>query len=55
VFYFPGSITVDSKGRVWVQVKLFTSVPGHPTGWLLVKDQFGTFFTDPQISPKIDP
>lgn len=55
VYYFPGTATVDSKGRVWVQVKLFTSVPGYSTGWLLVKDQFGTFFTDPQISAKIDP
>lgn len=50
VYYFPGTTTVDSKGRVWVQVKLFTSVPGYPTGWLLVKDQFGTYFTDPQIN-----
>src|SRR6266498_1088326 len=50
VYYFPGTTTVDSKGRVWVQVKLFTSVPGYSTGWLLVKDQFGTFFTNPQIN-----
>ncbi len=55
VYYFPGTVTVDSKGRVWVQVKLFTSVPGFSTGWLLVKDQFGTFFTDPQINAKVDP
>jgi LysM repeat protein len=55
VYYLPGTTTVDAKGRVWVQVKLFTSVPGYSTGWLLVKDQFGTFFTDPQISAKIDP
>ncbi len=50
VYYFPSTATVDSKGRVWVQVKLFTSVPGYSTGWLLVKDQFGTYFTDPQIN-----
>ena len=55
VYYFPGTTTVDSKGRVWVQVKLFMSVPGYSTGWLLVKDQFGTYFTDPQINAKIDP
>lgn len=55
VYYFPSSPTVDTKGRVWVQVKLFTSVPGYSTGWLMVKDQFGTFFTDPQISAKVDP
>lgn len=55
VYYFPSSITTDTKGRSWVQVKLFKSVPGYSTGWLLVKDQFGTFFTNPQISPKIDP
>ncbi len=50
VYYFPGSALLDSKGRVWVQVKLFPPVKGYTTGWLLVKDQFGTFFTDPQIS-----
>lgn len=55
VYYFPSSLTVDTKGRVWVQVKLFKSVPGYSTGWLMVKDQFGTFFTDPQISAKVDP
>jgi LysM repeat protein len=55
VFYFPSSLTVDSKGRVWVQVKLFPVVKNYTTGWLLVKDQFGTYFTDPQINPKLDP
>src|SRR5512141_2016462 len=43
VYYFPSSRTVDTKGRVWVQVKLFTSVPGYSTGWLMVRDQFGTY------------
>ena len=55
VYYIPSSITYDNKWRVWVQVKLFPPVKGYTTGWLLVKDQFGMFFTDPQISPRVDP
>jgi hypothetical protein len=42
----------DSKYRIWVEVKLNPPVKGYYTGWLLVTDQFGTFFTDPQI---VDP
>ena len=49
VYYRPGSVFVDSKWKVWVEVKLFPPVKGYTTGWLLVKDQFGTYFTDPPI------
>lgn len=49
--YKPGSIYVDSKYRVWVEVKISPSVNGYSTGWLLVKDQFGRYFTEPQIDP----
>lgn len=55
VYYFPSTIQYDKKWRVWVQVKLFPPMKGYTTGWMLVKDQFGTYFTDPQISPRIDP
>ena len=50
--YNPGSIRYDSKYRIWVEVKLNPPVKGYYTGWLLVTDQFGTFFTEPQI---VDP
>lgn len=50
--YKPGSVMYDSKYRIWVEVKLNPPVGGRYTGWLLVTDQFGTFFTEPQI---VDP
>ena len=49
-FYRPSSVFVDSKWRVWVEVRLYPPVKGYTTGWMLVKDQFGTYFTDPPIS-----
>ena len=49
--YKPGSLFIDKKWKVWVQVKISPPAKGYSTGWLLVKDQFGTYFTDPQISP----
>ena len=51
VYYKPGSVFIDKKWKVWVEVMLFPPVKGRTTGWLLVKDQFGTYFTDPQINP----
>lgn len=48
-FYRKNSIFVDNKWKVWVEVKLFPPVKGYTTGWLLVKDQLGTYFTDPQL------
>jgi LysM repeat protein len=48
--YKPGSVYVDSKYRIWVEVKISPSVKGYTSGWLLVTDQFGTFFTEPQIT-----
>jgi len=51
VKYKPGSIFVDNKWKVWVEVKLYPPVDGQYTGWLLVRDQFGTYFTSPQIDP----
>jgi LysM repeat protein len=50
VYYYPGSVMIDGKWRVWVKVKLYPPTKGYYEGWLLVKDQFGTYFTDPQIS-----
>lgn len=48
-YYKPGSVFLDSKWRVWVEVVLYPPVKGHTTGWMLVKDQLGTYFTDPRI------
>lgn len=48
-YYRPGSAFVDSKWRVWVEVRLYPPVKGYTTGWMLVKDQFGTYFTQPHI------
>jgi LysM repeat protein len=48
-FYRPSSVFIDSKWKVWVEVRLYPPVKGYTTGWMLVKDQFGTYFTDPQI------
>lgn len=49
LYYKPGSVFIDKTWKVWVEVKLFPPVKGYTTGWLLVKDQFGTYFTDPHI------
>jgi LysM repeat protein len=48
-YYKPGSAFMDKKWRVWVEVRLYPPVKGYTTGWMLVKDQLGTYFTDPQI------
>ena len=49
-YYRPSSVFIDSKWKVWVEVRLYPPVKGFTTGWMLVKDQFGTYFTDPQIN-----
>jgi LysM repeat protein len=49
-YYRPSSVFTDSKGCVWVEVKLYPPVKGYTTGWMLVRDQLGAFFTDPQIN-----
>ena len=50
-YYKLNSVFVDKKWKVWVQVKISPSVNGYSTGWLLVRDQYGTYFTSPQIDP----
>ena len=47
--YKKDSIFIDSKWKVWAEVTLSPPVKGYATGWILVKDQLGTYFTDPQI------
>lgn len=43
------SVFIDSHWKVWAEVRLIPPVKGYSTGWILVKDQLGTYFTDPQI------
>jgi len=47
--YRKDSIFIDSNWKVWAEVSLSPPVKGYSTGWILVKDQLGTYFTDPQI------
>jgi LysM repeat protein len=39
----------DAKGQLWVQVYFSPTPKGYTSGWMLVRDQFGNYFTDPQI------
>ncbi len=43
--YYPNTITKDANGKVWVQVDLSPSQGGYSTGWILIKDQYGNYFT----------
>ena len=49
--YRRNSVTVDSKGIVWVEVALSQMVDGYSTGWILVRDTLGNYFTEPNIDP----
>jgi LysM repeat protein len=49
--YLKGTTTVDAEGFVWVQVVLPRVVGGYETGWLVVKDALGNYYTDPNINP----
>lgn len=41
----------DAKGQLWVQVYFPQTPQGHSSGWLLVRDRLGNYFTSPQIDP----
>jgi len=43
------SITTDASGFVWAEVYLRFVVDGRTTGWIMVADQLGNHFTDPEI------
>jgi LysM repeat protein len=53
--YRKNSLTTDSVGFIWVEVTLSPLVSGYSTGWIMVRDSLGTYFTFPNIGPKIDP
>jgi len=48
-YYKLDSVFIDKRWKVWVQVKLYPPVKGYTTGWILVKDQLGKYFTEPHI------
>lgn len=48
--YRTNSVYTDGDCKVWVEVRLFKQTKGYYTGWILVKDQLGTYFTEPSIS-----
>ena len=51
VWYYRRSSTFrEQNGCVWVEVNLYPPVKGYTTGWMLVKDQLGNYFTNPQIN-----
>ncbi len=47
--YDPASVFTDSKGKAWVKVHLYPAVQGHSSGWMLVRDQLGKFYTKPAL------
>jgi LysM repeat protein len=49
--YLNSSATVDREGFVWVKVALPRTVGGYDTGWIVVKDGEGNYYTSPQIDP----
>jgi LysM repeat protein len=53
--YRKDSMTVGAMGLVWVEVRLSWLVEGYSTGWIMVRDGLGKYFTDPNIGPRIDP
>jgi LysM repeat protein len=48
-YYRQSSVFTDSHWKIWAEVRLYPPVDGYATGWILVKDQLGTSFTDPPI------
>jgi len=50
--YRTSSIFMDAKGQVWAEVTIITPPKNEiSTGWILVKDNRGNYFTDPNIDP----
>jgi LysM repeat protein len=49
LYYKPSSVFMDKNWKVWVEVRVYPPTKGYYTGWVLVKDQLGNYFTEPQI------
>ena len=48
--YTKSSITVDPLGYVWAQITFDQTVHGYSTGWIMVKDGLGNYYTSPNIN-----
>jgi len=48
-WYRKNSLTADVQGFLWVEVTLNSKVKDHTTGWILVKDTLGHYFTTPNL------
>jgi LysM repeat protein len=48
-YYNTSNIRRLDDGSVWVEVKLGEQIKGRWTGWMLVKDRLGNYFTSPKI------
>jgi LysM repeat protein len=48
-WYRKNSLTADMQGFLWVEIILPPQVKDHPTGWILVKDTLGHYFTTPNL------
>jgi LysM repeat protein len=48
--YRTDSVFQDSNWKVWVEVKLYPPTKGYYVGWLMVRDQMGTYYTNPRIA-----
>jgi LysM repeat protein len=49
LYYRSNSVFMDGNWKVWVEVRVYPPTKGYYTGWVLVKDQLGNYFTEPQI------
>jgi LysM repeat protein len=49
--YRTSSVFMDAKGFVWAEVTIYPPENGYASGWILVKDGLGNYFTDPHIDP----
>jgi len=49
LYYRTSSVFMDGNWKVWVEVRVYPPTKGYYTGWVLVKDQLGNYFTEPQI------
>jgi len=48
--YRRSSVVVDQIGLVWVQILFDSTVNGYSSGWIMVKDGLGNYYTDPAIN-----
>ncbi len=48
--YTKSSVTVDPLGYVWAQITFDQTVHGYSTGWIMVKDGLGNYYTSPNIN-----